>query len=100
MVTDHRSRWKPAPPGLLAHKGRQALLAVLRQFLGHPEQRLSAIHFGPDLGRGDPELALQNGEIIDQVDAFLDHGGAPTAYRFDDHLGRFFGNLLCHPRQA
>jgi len=51
--------------------GRQALLAVLRQFLSRPEQRLPTIHFGPDLGGGDAELAPQKREIVNQVDTFL-----------------------------
>ena len=36
------------------------ILTVLRPFLGHPEQLLPTIHFSPDLGSSNPELAPQD----------------------------------------
>src|ERR1700760_3496100 len=45
----------------------------LWQLLGDPEQRLAAIHLGPDIRGGDPEFTPQHEEIIDQIDALVDY---------------------------
>src|SRR5438270_4274295 len=85
---------------LVAAGRRRPHLSVLRQLFCHPEECLPAIHFGPDLGGGDPEFAPQHDQIVQEVDALGDYRRALPANRFDHDFGRFFGQLLRHSREA
>ena len=42
---------------LVAGGGRRIRSGFFRKLFRHPEEGLSAIHFGPDLGNADPEFA-------------------------------------------
>src|SRR5438105_2500819 len=88
------------PSSLVPRGGCRAHPDLLRQFLRHPKQRLAAIHFGPYLWGGDSEFAPQHNEIVEEVDALVDHRRPFPADRFDDDFCRFLGELLRHSREA
>jgi len=91
ILMDGASRSIHRPSSLVPGGGRRAHPDFLRQLLRHPKQRLAAIHFGPDLGGGDPEFAPQHDKIVEEVDALMDNSRPVPTYGFDDDFRRFLG---------